>query len=287
MIIIIVYYHNSVNLKILKGKKLINKNFETIKIINISKNVILLTLNRNEFSNAFNTKMAEEIFGFFEDMNINNYFEARCLVITGAGDKAFCAGGDLKERLNMSVSTWKKQHLIFEKMIKSIIECQIPIIGAINGAAIGGGCEIVAALDFSFASEDAKFAQTEVKVGIIPGIGGTQNLARCIGLKKAKELILTGRIFSSQEALEFGLINGIFKKEELMKNVLKYAEMISFNAPIAIRQAKKAIDKGYNLSISEGMFFEIECYSKTIDTNDRLEGIQAFNEKRKPEFKGN
>ncbi len=266
---------------------MINKNFETIKIKNISKDIILLTLNRKELSNAFNTKMAEELCFFFEYMNINNYFEVRCLVITGSGDKAFCAGGDLKERLGMEVSVWKKQHFIFEKMIKSIIECQIPIIGAINGAAIGGGCEIVAALDFSFASENAKFAQTEVKVGIIPGIGGTQNLAKSIGLKKAKELILTGRVFSSEEALKFGLINGIFKKEELMNNVLKYAEMISSNAPIAIRQAKKAIDKGYNLSISDGMFFEIECYSKTIDTNDRLEGIKSFNEKRTPEFKGN
>ena len=270
-----------------KGKKLAEKKFQTINVDNINKYIKIVTLERENFSNAFNTKMAEELLSFFQNMNVENHPDLRCIIISGSGNKAFCAGGDLKERLGMNVSSWNKQHLIFEKMIRSIIDCKIPIIGAINGAAIGGGCEIVASLDFSFASENAKFAQTEVKVGIIPGIGGTQNLARCVGLKRAKELILTGRIFTAQEALEYGLINGVYKKEELMKNVIEYAKLISSNAPIAVRQAKKSIEIGYNLSLSDGMSFEIECYNKTINTKDRVEGINAFNENRKPNFKGN
>lgn len=270
-----------------KGKKLAEKKFQTIKVNNLDENIIIITLNREKFSNAFNTKMAEELIYLFQKMNIEEFPNLRCIIITGSGNKAFCAGGDLKERLGMDVSQWNKQHLVYEKMIKSILECNIPIIGAINGAAIGGGCEIVASLDFSFASEEAKFAQTEVKVGIIPGIGGTQNLTSCIGVKRAKELILTGRIFSAKEALKYGLINGIYKKESLMKHVIEYAKLISSNAPIAVRQAKKSIEMGHKLSLSEGMSFEIECYNKTINTNDRIEGIKAFNEKRKPNFKGN
>ena len=206
--------------------------------------------------------------------------------ITGSGEKAFCAGGDLKERNGMSDDKWQSQHLIFERMIRSIINCPIPIIGAINGAAYGGGCELAAALDFIYVAENAKFAQTEVNLGIIPGIGGTQNLSRAIGEKKAKELIFTGAVFSATQAYEWGLANKIFPLKILLDKTLDAAKLISEKGPIAIKQAKIAINKGIQMSLLDGMAFEIEAYNRTISTEDRKEGIKAFNEKRKPDFIG-
>ena len=171
-------------------------------------------------------------------------------------------------------------------MIRSIVNCPLPIIGAVNGAAYGGGCELVSALDFAYASDNARFAQTEVNLGIIPGIGGTQNLARAIGEKKAKELILSGKQFSAQEALEWGLVNGVFAQNVLLEKTLEISNVISEKAPIAVRQAKQAIHKGLQMSLHDGMAFEIEAYNRTVKTDDRKEGIAAFNEKRKPNFKG-
>ena len=131
-------------------------------------------------------------------------------MLTGRGDKAFCAGGDLKERKGMSDARWQQQHLVFERMIRAVIDCPVPLIGAINGAAYGGGCELVAALDFVYAVEHARFAQTETRIGIIPGIGGTQNLARAIGERRAKEFIFSGKSFTATQAAQWGLVNDVF-----------------------------------------------------------------------------
>tara|TARA_B100000029_G_scaffold501909_1_gene576253 strand:- start:140 stop:934 length:795 start_codon:yes stop_codon:yes gene_type:complete len=259
--------------------------FQTLLIEKKSKHILLLTLNRPEFSNAFNTLMANELIEIFEELS-TNYMNYRVVILTGSGQKAFCAGGDLKERNGMSDQDWQAQHLIYERMIRSIVNCPLPIIGAVNGAAYGGGCELVSALDFAYASDNARFAQTEVNLGIIPGIGGTQNLARAIGEKKAKELILSGKQFSAQEALEWGLVNGVFAQNVLLEKTLEISNVISEKAPIAVRQAKQAIHKGLQMSLHDGMAFEIEAYNRTIKTDDRKEGIAAFNEKRKPNFKG-
>ncbi len=259
--------------------------FQTLLIEKKSKHILLLTLNRPEFSNAFNTLMANELIETFEELS-TNYMNYRVVILTGSGQKAFCAGGDLKERNGMSDQDWQAQHLIYERMIRSIVNCPLPIIGAVNGAAYGGGCELVSALDFAYASDNARFAQTEVNLGIIPGIGGTQNLARAIGEKKAKELILSGKQFSAQEALEWGLVNGVFAQNVLLEKTLEISNVISEKAPIAVRQAKQAIHKGLQMSLHDGMAFEIEAYNRTVKTDDRKEGIAAFNEKRKPNFKG-
>ena len=259
--------------------------FQTLLIEKKSKHILLLTLNRPEFSNAFNTLMANELIEIFEELS-TNYMNYRVVILTGSGQKAFCAGGDLKERNGMSDQDWQAQHLIYERMIRSIVNCPLPIIGAVNGAAYGGGCELVSALDFAYASDNARFAQTEVNLGIIPGIGGTQNLARAIGEKKAKELILSGKQFSAQEALEWGLVNGVFAQNVLLEKTLEISNVISEKAPIAVRQAKQAIHKGLQMSLHDGMAFEIEAYNRIVKTDDRKEGIAAFNEKRKPNFKG-
>ena len=247
--------------------------------------VLIVELNRPRMANAFNTQMAHELIDLFETLSLDD-FDIRSIVLTGSGTKAFCAGGDLKERNGMTDAAWKAQHLVYERMVRAVIGCPIPIIGAINGAAFGGGCELVAAVDFTFASETAKFAQTEVTLGIIPGAGGTQTLARAVGERRAKELILTGRVFSAQEAFNWGLVNEICAPEMLMTRALETAERIGANAPIAVRQAKQAIHKGLQMSLMDGLAFEIEAYNRTVPTNDRKEGVAAFNQKRPPNFKG-
>ena len=258
---------------------------ETLHIELVEEHVHLVTLNRPEASNAFNTQMAWDLVSVFEDY-ATTPSEARAIVVTGAGDKSFCAGGDLKERKGMSDQQWQAQHLVYERMIRSIIARPIPTIGAINGAAYGGGCELAAALDFIYVSENARFAQTEVRIGIIPGAGGTQTLARAIGEKKAKELILTGRAFSAKEALDWGLANKLCPHDELIETALNTAKTIASNAPIAVKQAKQSIHKGMQMSLSDGLAFEIEAYNRTVPTEDRREGVLAFNQSRQPKFSG-
>lgn len=261
------------------------QNHKTVKVEELTNHILLITLNRPEASNAFNTLMAEELTELFEDLTLNPN-DWRVLILTGSGDRAFCAGGDLKERNGMTDAQWVKQHLVYEKMARTIIECPIPTIGAINGAAYGGGCELVAMLDFVYISENAKFAQTEVKLGIIPGAGGTQTLARAVGERRAKEIILTGKTFNAIQAHEWGLANAVFSISELIPAALETAKLIAKNAPIAVRQAKQSIHKGLQMSLSDGMSFEIEAYNRTVPTKDRSEGVAAFNEKRPPNFKG-
>lgn len=261
------------------------QNYKTIKVTSLEDHITLVTLNRPQAANAFNTLMAEEIINIFEIFSLDPS-NCRVIILTGAGERAFCAGGDLKERNGMTDAEWASQHLVYEKMARTIIGCPIPIIGAINGAAYGGGCELVAMLDYVYVAENAKFAQTEVKLGIIPGAGGTQTLTRAIGERRAKEVILTGRTFSAQEALKWGLVNNVVPLSDLMPAVLQTAQKIAANAPIAVRQAKQAIHKGLQMSLSDGMSFEIEAYNRTVPTQDRTEGVAAFNEKRPPKFTG-
>jgi enoyl-CoA hydratase len=258
---------------------------DTLQIDSIDEHVQLITLNRPEASNAFNTKMAWDLISVFEDY-ATTLSDTRVIVITGSGDKAFCAGGDLKERKGMTDHQWQAQHLVYERMIRAIIACPLPTIGAINGAAYGGGCELAAALDFIYVSDNARFAQTEVSIGIIPGAGGTQTLARAIGEKRAKEVILTGQVFSAEDALNWGLANKVYPQSQLLESALTTARVIASNAPIAVKQAKQSIHKGMQMSLNDGLAFEIEAYNRTVRTEDRREGVLAFNQKRKPEFRG-
>ena len=260
-------------------------NFETLLIETLAPHVQLVTLNRSEVSNAFNTQMAKDLITLFEGFSLDTG-DVRALVLTGSGSRAFCAGGDLKERNGMSDAAWGAQHLLYERMVRAVLGCPVPTIGAVNGAAYGGGCELVAALDFCYAAETAKFAQTEVKIGIIPGAGGTQTLARAVGERRAKELILSGTPFTAAQALEWGLLNAIYPQDDLLPATVETAERIAANAPIATKQAKQAIHKGLQMGLADGLAFEIEAYYRTIPTADRREGVAAFNEKRKPKFEG-
>lgn len=258
----------------------------TLSIDQPMEHIAVITLQREFASNAFNTQMAQELIRVFESIALNPT-EYRVIILTGTGDKAFCAGGDLKERNGMSDDDWQAQHLVFERMIRAVVDCPLPLIGAVNGAAFGGGCEIVAALDFVYAVEHAKFAQTETRLGIMPGIGGTQTLSRAIGERRAMELILSGNTFDAIQAREWGLVNEIFPTtESLHAAVLSIAQRIAANAPLAVRQAKQSIKKGASMSLTDAMAFEVEAYNRLVPTEDRLEGVLAFNEKRKPDFHG-
>ena len=200
------------------------------------------------------------------------------VLLTATGSKAFCAGGDLKERNEMTDQAWQAQHLVYERMVRAVMNCPVPVIAAVNGAAYGGGCELAACADFIYAADTARFAQTEVKLGIIPGAGGTQNLPRAVGERRAKELILTGDVFTSQQARDWGLVNLVCAADELQTFALKTARKIAANGPVAVRQAKQAISRGMQMSLSDGLAFEIEAYNRTIPTQDRREGVAAFNE---------
>ncbi len=259
--------------------------FQTLQVSSPSEHLLLVVLNRPENANAFNTQMARDIIALFEDLSLDPG-DARCVVLTGAGDRAFSAGGDLKERKAMSDEAWQRQHIVYERMLRAIIDCPTPIIGAVNGAAYGGGCEIACALDFVYAADTARFAQTETLLGIIPGAGGTQTLARAVGERRAKEIILSAKPFNAAQALEWGLVNAVIPADKLLDETLAVAANIAANAPIAVHQAKQAIHRGLQMSLADGLAFEIEAYHRTVPTDDRREGVLAFNEKRPPKFTG-
>ena len=267
------------------GLNMITSDYKTLLTSQPEPHILKIEMNRPEAANAFNTQMAHELTDLFEQLSLDAG-DCRAVVLTATGNKAFCAGGDLKERNGMTDKAWQAQHLVYERMVRAIMGCPVPIIAAVNGAAYGGGCELAACADFVYASDNANFAQTEVKLGIIPGAGGTQNLSRAVGERRAKELILTGDVFTSQQAKDWGLVNRVCPTSELQSIVLEAACKIASNGPVAVRQAKQAISRGMQMSLTDGLAFEIEAYNRTIPTQDRREGVAAFNERRPPHFSG-
>jgi enoyl-CoA hydratase len=261
------------------------KTFDTVQVTESQPHTLLVTLSRPEAANAMNTQMGLDLLALFDSINAAPGRQ-RCIVLTGAGPRAFCAGGDLKERNGMTDQQWQDQHLIFERAIRAIIHCPVPIIAAVNGAAYAGGMEIALCADFIYAAEHARFALTEVTLGIMPGAGGTQTLPRAVGTRRAKEILLTGKPFTAQQAFEWGMVNRICKSETLVAEALETAGAIAGNAPISTRQIKQSVNYGLNMDLASGMMFEIEAYNRMVPTEDRREGIRAFNEKRKPNFQG-
>lgn len=261
------------------------KDYDTIRIERPQDHTVLVTINRPDVANAMNTQMGLDLLDAFDGFCAAPN-QQRCIVITGAGARAFCAGGDLKQRLGMTDEQWQDQHLIFERMVRAMIGCPVPVIAAVNGAAYAGGMEIALCADFIYAAEHARFALTEVTLGIMPGAGGTQNLPRAIGARRAKEILLTGRPFTVQQAHEWGMVNRICKAETLVQEALETAAVIAANAPISTRQVKQSVNMGLNTDLQTGLMFEIEAYNRMVPTEDRREGIRAFNEKRKPVYQG-
>jgi enoyl-CoA hydratase/carnithine racemase len=246
--------------------------------------VVTVILNRPDQLNAMNTAMGEDLAACFERLHHDPV--ARAVVLTGAGDRAFCAGGDLKERLDMTDEAWRAQHGIFEQAAWRLLRCPIPVIAAVEGFALAGGCELAVLCDFIVASESAVFGVPETTLGIFPGIGGTQLLPRILGAPLAKELIFTGRRLSAEEAKAAGLVNHVVPRGQARARAEAIAATIARNGPVAVRQAKKAIMYGMETDLETGMILAIEAYNATVATEDRREGVRAFHEKRRPQFRG-
>ena len=259
--------------------------FETILCSRLAPHILLVTLNRPEAGNALNTKMGEELRDLFTHY-ASLPGDLRCVVLTGAGGKIFCGGGDLKQRNAMTNEAWLAQHRIFEQFYWAMIEFPLPIICAVNGHAFGGGLEMVMAADFAYGVAAAKFAFSETKLGIIPGGGGTQTMTRAIGPRRTKELIFTAKPLSADEAFSWGVLNRICTPESILTESLETAAAIAANAPLAVRQAKKAIHQGAQTDLTRGLWLEVEAYNRLVITEDRVEGVAAFNEKRTPKFQG-
>jgi enoyl-CoA hydratase/carnithine racemase len=246
--------------------------------------VTTLTLHRPEVMNAINLDLlralTEEIEGIRSDPAV------RVVIITGAGDRAFCAGADLEERVGFDEGQVRGFLAKIGDLFRSIESLDRPVIAAINGVALGGGTELVLACDIRIASTDATLGLTETHLAVIPGAGGTQRLPRLIGPGKAKELIFTGQRIPAREALDIGLVNQIHEADVLLAECHKMAETMTKAGPIAIAQAKYAIDHGLDTDLDSGLAIESEAYEKTIPTADRLEGLAAFQEKRAPVYRG-
>jgi enoyl-CoA hydratase/carnithine racemase len=259
-------------------------NEEKVLLTEEKDGIAILTLNRPEVMNSFNLALLHSLKDEIEALKFNK--NIRVVIITGSGQKAFCAGADLKERTTYTELQVKKFIYTIRNLFTDIEYLNKPVIAGLNGIALGGGTELALACDIRMASANASMGLTETRLAIIPGAGGTQRLPRLIGPGKAKELIFTGRRVEAQEALQMGLVNRICEPESLLKDCFKMAAMICETGPIAIEQAKYAINYGLETDLQTGLGIESNAYWITIPTQDRLEGLAAFKEKRKPVFKG-
>ncbi|MDV2580723.1 enoyl-CoA hydratase-related protein [Alkalibacillus haloalkaliphilus] len=243
-----------------------------------------LTLNRPEAANAFSKQLMQD---FNEQLDaIEQHETLRALIITANGEKAFCAGADLKERRTMTQDQVVETVGQIGSLVTRVANLKAPTIAAINGATFGGGLELTLGCDIRIASTNAKMGLTETSLAIIPGAGGTQRLARLIGLAKAKYYILTAKRFDSYEGERIGLIEKVVDLSELQDEALEIANQIASNGPVGVQMAKQAIDEGLDHDIETGLKLEREKYLNTIPTKDRLEALEAFKEKRKPIFTG-
>lgn len=258
--------------------------YDTLMVERRDNGVVLVTLHRPERLNAINHSMMKELHQCWVALSET---DARVVVLTGSGDRAFCAGADVKDRCGLDEAQWREQHQALQSAMKAMVSCPIPIIAAVNGYAMGGGFELALASDFIVASEQAVFSLPEVKLGIMPGAMGTQLLARACSSRRAKELALTGQSVTANQALEWGIVNAVVAHEALTAKVLNIADQIANNAPLSVRQVKSALNhSAHDTLIADYEAVEVALYNALLPTQDRVEGIAAWNEKRPPQFKG-
>ncbi|TWI58108.1 enoyl-CoA hydratase-related protein [Halalkalibacter nanhaiisediminis] len=262
---------------------------ETKETVHVSKHdhldgIYTLTFNRPNAMNALSTQMALDIISSLEELRKKD--DLRVLVITGSGEKSFCVGADLKERKGMDQKEWHEQHRIFEQTAEKIRTFDYPIIAALNGYALGGGLELALSADIRMAAEHTEVGFPEAKIGIIPGIGGTQLIPRAISVGIAKEILFRGNRVNAEIAKQLGLVNHIFPSSNLLESTYEIASEIARNAPISLKMIKKAVDTGLQVDINTALSIELQCYYKCADSEDRIEGIESFNEKRLPQWKG-
>ena len=242
----------------------------------------IITINRPKALNALNSQVLEELDATFSAVDLNTI---RCLILTGAGEKSFVAGADIGEMSTLTKAEGeafgKKGNDVFRK----IETFPIPVIAAVNGFALGGGCEISMSCDIRICSENAVFGQPEAGLGITPGFGGTQRLARVVGVGKAKEMIYSARNIKAEEAYRIGLVNNVYPIEELIPAAKKLASIIAANAPIAVRNCKKAINDGISLPIEKAVEVEEKLFGDCFETHDQVEGMACFLSREKPKPK--
>jgi enoyl-CoA hydratase len=243
-----------------------------------------LTINRPKVLNALNPDVIDALARAVAE--VAGRSEARCLIVTGAGEKAFVAGADIAA---MSALTAEQARVFAQRghdALAALEALKVPVIAAVNGFALGGGCELALACDFIYASEKAKFGQPEVNLGVIPGFGGTQRLSRRVPVGVARELVYSAALIDAQEALRMGLVNKVFPADQLMAEVQKTAQLIATKGPIAVAQAKRAINEGLDTSLPQGNALEIAAFGQCFGTDDQKEGMAAFLAKRPAAFTG-
>ena len=246
--------------------------------------VAVVTVNRPDAMNALDVEHAEALRDHLEDLAADP--EARVVLLTGAGDKAFVAGADIKYMQSLGVLEARRWGELGQACANLLETIPKPTIAAINGFAVGGGCELALACDIRYASENAKFGQPEINLGVIPGWGGTQRLARAVGAGLAKDLILTGRMIDAAEALRIGLVSAVHPPEELLDRTLETAVVLAQKSPVALSAAKDAANRALQGDLGAGLSYEAILFSALFATEDQKEGMMAFSEKREPDFKG-
>jgi len=241
-------------------------------------------INRPDKLNALNAETIRELYSAF--MSFRDDPEIKCVILTGSGDKAFVAGADIGELASLDQATGKDYVLEGQELTKLIENFRKPVIAAINGFALGGGTELALACHVRIASENAKMGQPEVKLGLIPGFGGTQRLARLVGKGKAMELVLSGKMIDAQESLAIGLVNKVVLQSDLVSTVEVFAMDMIANAPLALEYSIRAINEGLDKNLPEGLLLEAELFGNACSSEDSKEGTKAFLEKRKANFQG-
>ncbi|WP_457552301.1 enoyl-CoA hydratase-related protein [Desulfobacula sp.] len=257
--------------------------FENI-ILEVNTSIATIFFNRPKALNALNNALFDELDIALDQVKNNS--DIRVLILTGTGDKAFVAGADIAELVKMNPLEGKSFSRKGQKVFSKIEDLPIPAIAAVNGFALGGGLEAALGCDFIYASDKAIFGLPEITLGLIPGFGGTQRLARRIGETLAKEMIFTGKNIDAQKALEFGIVNKVCEPESLMQDVLKTANLIAARGKVALRSAKEVIQNGLNTDLETGCRIENDTFGLTMASEDAKEGTHAFLEKRKPVFNG-
>ncbi|MFJ5771752.1 enoyl-CoA hydratase [Psychrobacillus sp. NPDC093180] len=249
-----------------------------------SDGIAIITLNRTDAANALSKQMLHDLKTVANELRNNR--EVRVIILTGAGEKAFCAGADLKERKTMSENEVRQAVRSIGAVVNEVAALPQPVIAALNGVAFGGGLELALACDIRIGALETKVGLTETSLGIIPGAGGTQRLPRLIGLGKAKELIYSAKRLTAEEAEALGILEYVVPRENLLDKALEIATSMAKNAPLALIQAKTAINNGIEVDLNTGLKIEELAYNELLPTEDRLEGLRAFAEKRAPQYTG-
>jgi enoyl-CoA hydratase len=263
---------------------MMNKKYQNITLENLDSGIKVLTVNRPKQMNALNTETITELAAAVQ--LVADDVNASVLLITGAGEKAFIAGADISEFQGVGSLEARALSQVGQVILSKLENLDIPVIAVVNGFALGGGCELALACDWIIASDNAKFGQPEINLGIMPGFGGSQRLMRLVGKSLAMELCMTGRMIDAKEAQEIGLANQIYQADDLMDEAMKLAKTLSQKAPIALKFIKQVMHDGQNMALENACQFESELFALCFSTEDQEEGVAAFLEKRKAVFKG-